>query len=154
MSESAVLLYDGTCGFCAKSVQFVLSHERERRTLRFAPLQSSLGADIRGRHPELADVDSVFWFDPATGSVVVRSAAVLRVLHYLGGIWRLLGLLAAVVPRVVRDWVYDLVAKNRYKISRPDPSCLLPTPEQRARFIDWPAPDAEQPGALAGSGLR
>jgi predicted DCC family thiol-disulfide oxidoreductase YuxK len=137
--QSPILLYDGTCGFCAKSVQFVLTRERQHRTLRFAPLQSALGGDIQRRHPELARVDSVFWFEPASArgpeQIYVRSTAVLRVLRYLGGVWRPLGLVAAVVPRVVRDWVYDFVARHRHQIIRADASCLLPTPEQRARFI-------------------
>ncbi len=136
----AVLLYDGTCGFCATNVQFVLRNERARRSLRFASLQSDAGTDVRSRHPELADVDSVIWVEPANGEqrevVFVRSAAVLRVLAYLGGPWTLLGQLGRLVPRVIRDAVYDFVARHRHQITRADPSCLLPTPEQRRRFLD------------------
>jgi predicted DCC family thiol-disulfide oxidoreductase YuxK len=137
MSEqSAILLYDGTCGFCAKSVQFVLAHEKRRHSLRFASLQSDLGMAVQRRHPELVNVDSVIWLEPgATETVSVRSNAVFQVLRYLGGIWTVLAALGAIVPRFVRDAVYDFVARNRYKISRPDPSCLLPTPEQRVRFL-------------------
>jgi predicted DCC family thiol-disulfide oxidoreductase YuxK len=140
MSErSAILLFDGTCGFCAKSVQFVLSRERRRRTLRFAALQSTLGRDVQQRHPELANVDSVIWFEPAADdqpeSVHVRSDASLRALRYLGGPWSSLAVAGRLVPPFVRDAVYDLIAKHRHRLVRPDASCLLPTPEQRARFI-------------------
>ena len=141
MDNSAMLLFDGTCGFCAQSVQFVLRRERRRRTLRFASLQSNAGSDVRTRHPELDQVDSVIWVEPGDGAagetVYVRSAAVLRVLHYLGGIWTVLAWLAVLVPRFIRDAVYDLVARNRQRLIRGGMACLLPTPEQRTRFIDW-----------------
>lgn len=138
--RGAILLYDGTCGFCAKSVQFVLARERRDGTLRFAALQSAIGIDVQSRHPELADVDSVIWFEPANDagpeSVYVRSAAALRTLRYLGGLWGAVGTAATLVPPFIRDRVYDLVARHRHKLVRADASCLLPTPEQRARFID------------------
>jgi predicted DCC family thiol-disulfide oxidoreductase YuxK len=100
-----------------------------------------MGATVRRAHPELDRIDSVVWLEPAaaggTDRVLVRSAAVLRVLHYLGGIWSVLGTIGALVPAVLRDWVYDFVARHRHKIIRADASCLLPTPEQRERFIEW-----------------
>jgi predicted DCC family thiol-disulfide oxidoreductase YuxK len=138
-NEPAILLFDGTCGFCARNVQFVLKRERRRRTLRFASLQSETGVDVRSRHPELERVDSVIWLEPGGGdeadTVYVRSAAVLRVLRYLGGVWSALAAIAAIVPVFIRDWVYDLVAKHRHRIVSGD-MCLLPSPDQRARFID------------------
>lgn len=139
--QSALLLYDGSCGFCARSVQFVLRHDSRRRTLRFAALDSAIGSDVRARHPAIEGVDSVVWVDPADTSevqeVLVRSAAVLRVLKYLGGIWRVLAVVAAIVPRSLADAVYDFIARHRHKLTRGNPACLVPTPEQRSRFIDW-----------------
>lgn len=137
---SAILLFDGTCGFCARSVQFVLARERRHRTLRFASLQSSAGLEVRRRHPELAAVDSVIWLETSEAGaerVLVRSSAGLRVLRYLGGVWSVAAALGTMVPRPIRDAVYDLIARHRHTIVRDAPSCLLPTPEQRARFIDW-----------------
>jgi predicted DCC family thiol-disulfide oxidoreductase YuxK len=139
MSErSAVLLFDGTCGFCARSVQFVLAHEGAERTLRFASLQSPTGADAKRRHRELDGVDSVIWLEASAPGerAFVRSDAALMVLRYLGGGWSLLGALGTLVPRFVRDPVYDLIARHRHKLVA-GASCLLPTPDQRARFIDW-----------------
>ncbi len=134
---SPILLYDGTCGFCAESVQLVLRHDR-RRTLRFAALQGRFGAETRARHPELAEVDSVVWVDPADGAraerVFTRSDAALRVAAYLGG-WFHLARVMAVLPRPVRDAAYDLVARHRHRLSDA-PSCLLPAPEVRERFLD------------------
>lgn len=137
---SALLLYDGTCGFCAQSVQFVLRHDRRRRALRFSSLQGPTALEIRARHPELDVVDSVIWFEPADAAhpeqLLTKSSAVLRVLRYLGGAWRPLGVLAAIVPRALRDAVYDLVARHRHRLIRGAPSCVVPTAEQRDRFLD------------------
>jgi predicted DCC family thiol-disulfide oxidoreductase YuxK len=136
----ALLLYDGTCGFCARSVQFVLRHERRRRSLRFASLQSRAGTDVRERHPELHDVDSVIWLDPGNESraerLYVRSAAVLHVLRYLGGPWRLLAALGALVPSAIRDAAYNFVALHRQRLAGGGPACLLPTAAQRTRFVE------------------
>jgi predicted DCC family thiol-disulfide oxidoreductase YuxK len=139
MSErSAVLLFDGTCGFCARSVQFVLAHEGTERTLRFASLQSPTGVDAKRRHRELDGIDSVIWLETSaqTERVFVRSDAALRALRYLGGGWSLLGALGTIVPRFLRDPIYDFIARHRHELVT-GASCLLPTPEQRARFIDW-----------------
>lgn len=132
--RSALLLYDGSCGFCARSVQFVLRHESANRSLRFASLESDVGAEIRAKHPELDSIDSVIWVDP-NGTLLVKSRAALRVLSYLGGIWRGLAAVGRIVPLFVRDAVYDFIARHRHQIIRADPSCLLPTPEQRVRFL-------------------
>ena len=141
--DPALLLFDGSCGFCARSVQFVLRHERRRQSLRFASLESPTGRAVRARHPELEGVDSVVWYEPRTTAsgeqVLVRSAAVVRVLAYLGGSWRIASWLAALVPRALRDWAYDFVARHRHELTRNrlNAACLLPTPEQRVRFVDW-----------------
>jgi predicted DCC family thiol-disulfide oxidoreductase YuxK len=137
---SALLLYDGTCGFCAESVQFVLRHDRRRRTLRFSSLQGPTALEIRSRYPELDVVDSVIWFEPGDASrpeeLLTKSSAVLRVLRYLGGAWRPLGIIAAIVPRVLRDAVYDLIARHRHRLVRGAPACVIPTAEERDRFLD------------------
>jgi predicted DCC family thiol-disulfide oxidoreductase YuxK len=131
----SVLLYDGDCGFCAGSVQFVLAHEpaAARARLAFAPLQGTFGTRLRERFPELAGVDSVVWFDPHGPSVRVRSAAALAAAAHLGGMWTIVALLGRLVPRGLRDAIYDLIARRRFEIAAP--ACLLPTPEERARFL-------------------
>ena len=135
--ESPVLLYDGTCGLCAGSVQFILRHER-RHELRFATLQGPFAEAIRARHPELSRVDSMVWVEPAAGrsreQVFVRSTAALRAARYLGGIWRLAAL-GWLVPPLVRDAVYNVIARHRHRLSGAE-QCYLPTPDVRARFID------------------
>lgn len=137
--DTPVLLYDGACGLCARSVQFLLAHDRpgRSRAFRFAPLGGVFGSAVRARHPALDRVDSVVWFEPgpgADGQVAVRSAAALAALRALGGGWRVVGALAALVPRPLRDLVYDAIARRRLDLVAP--GCLLPTPEQRARFLE------------------
>ena len=132
----AVLLYDGACGFCASSVQWVLRRDR-RGTLRFAALQGETARPILARHPELAGVDSVVWVEDVGGAgerVQVRSSAGIAVGWYLGGIWATLATIAVGIPRGVRDWVYDLIARHRHTLIS-DPACLLPTPAERDRFL-------------------
>jgi predicted DCC family thiol-disulfide oxidoreductase YuxK len=136
-SPRSVLLYDGTCGFCAESVQLILRHERQR-TLQFAALDSTFGRAVLARHPELAVVDSVLWYEPAHGDaserLLTRSAAALRVARYLGGAWRLTTV-AGLIPRVFRDSLYDLVARHRHNLAGGAQQCLVPSPDQRARFL-------------------
>jgi len=138
VTPGSILLYDGTCGFCAESVQLVLRHDR-RRTLRFASLQGEYGARVRGRYPELEQVDSVIWVDTGANGdparVLVRSDAALRVARYLGGWWTLL-LAGRAVPRPIRDAAYNLVARHRHRLLAGGASCLIPGPEVRERFLD------------------
>jgi predicted DCC family thiol-disulfide oxidoreductase YuxK len=132
-----VLLYDGVCGFCNKSVQMVIDHDR-RGSMRFAALQSDYGQAVIERHPELRGVDSVVYVERAAGGgerVSARSDAALKVAAYLGGPWRLL-LAARILPRGLRDYFYDLFARNRYRFFGKYDTCLLPPPEVRSRFLD------------------
>ena len=134
--SAPVMLYDGVCGFCNKSVQTILDHDR-RGVMRFAALQSEFGQAVVARHPELQGVDSVVYLDRSGGRerVYVRSAAALRVASYLGGFWKLF-LAFRVVPAPVRDLFYDLFARYRYRLFGKYDSCMLPPPEVRSRFLE------------------
>jgi predicted DCC family thiol-disulfide oxidoreductase YuxK len=93
---------------------------------------------VLARHPELARVDSVVWYEPARGAagerLLTRSAAALRVAKYLGGAWRLAAV-AGLIPGFLRDALYDMVARHRHQLTRGGQQCLVPSPEQRARFL-------------------
>jgi predicted DCC family thiol-disulfide oxidoreductase YuxK len=131
-----VLLYDGDCGFCSSVVRFVLENERTD-TLRFAALKSPAARRIIHKHNELDDIDSVVWVDRdesgAPERILVRSAAALRLARYLGGGWRLLAALW-IVPRPARDFVYDLVARNRHRVLGRR-RCVAPTADTQHRFL-------------------
>jgi predicted DCC family thiol-disulfide oxidoreductase YuxK len=137
MSHSEpILLYDGSCGFCTESVQTVLRHDRRGR-IRFAPLQGEFGAALLARHQELRSVDSMIVVEQAAGGaerIAIKSAAALRIAAYLGGIWRVL-LLGHVVPGVIRDGLYDFIARHRHQIMGPPQNCLVVTPELKSRFL-------------------
>lgn len=116
----------------------VLRHDR-RKTLRFASLQGAYGTAVRARHAELDTVDSIVWVEPGEEdgreAVAERSEAALRVARYLGG-WWILTLAARLIPRPIRDALYDLIARHRHKLVGGGASCLLPAPDARWRFLD------------------
>ena len=130
-----LLFYDGTCGFCARVVQFVLRHETNRHDLRFAPLDGVRARDLRGRRG-IENVDSFIWSETTATSevVLVRSDAALALASYLGGGWKMLGALARLLPRRLRDAAYDLVARHRHALG--GAVCVVPSAEQRARFLE------------------
>jgi predicted DCC family thiol-disulfide oxidoreductase YuxK len=149
----SVLLYDDTCGLCAASVRFILGHERQH-SLFFASLQGGLGAELRRRHPELREVDSMVWVEPSAAGperVLVRSGAAFRVANYLGGFWRLAAL-GKLLPASLRDRAYDWIARHRHSLIRAGTQCLLPSPELRSRFLDVESrrrsPDDHRPALL------
>jgi predicted DCC family thiol-disulfide oxidoreductase YuxK len=130
-----ILLYDGVCGFCQRTVQTILKYDT-RGTMRFAPLQSPLGTAITARH-RLAGVDSMLLVQRSAGAerVFIRSDAALQVASYLGGWWKLL-LVFSLVPCPLRDFLYDVFARYRYRLFGKYTSCPLPPPEVRARFLE------------------
>lgn len=136
-TRSPVLLFDDACGFCSAAVQTVLRHEKDH-SLRFASLHGDYGLEFRERHPEFSSVDSMVWFRPADSHsaefVAIRSDAALLTADYLGGIFRLAAI-ARFVPRGLRDAAYDFVARHRHEFAPAPKECLIPTPDQRDRFL-------------------
>ena len=131
-----VLLYDGVCGFCNSAVQTILRLDRHG-TLQFAALDSDVARGVIARHPYLADVDSVVFVEQLGQPgerVAIRSAAALRVADYLGGPWRGL-LVAGLIPKPARDWLYDGFARVRYRVFGTHDTCPIPAPEVRERFL-------------------
>ena len=128
-----VLLYDGVCAVCNRTVQFILKHDL-RGAMRFAPLQAAYAQTILAEQPSLKSIDSVILVE-GPGRIYVRSTAALRMASYLGGAWRLL-LCAYGLPRPIRDFFYDLFAKYRYRIFGKYEECMRPLPEMRSRFIE------------------
>jgi predicted DCC family thiol-disulfide oxidoreductase YuxK len=136
-TDAPLLVYDGDCAFCARSVQFILRFDR-RRTVRFAARDGVHGTAVRTRHPALASVDSLLWVDGRGAGEVVRthSDAALAAARYLGGVWGVLAALGRVVPRPVRDTVYRVIARNRHRLGGGAAACVVFTPDERARVLD------------------
>jgi predicted DCC family thiol-disulfide oxidoreductase YuxK len=134
-----ILLYDGVCGLCNRSVQFILRHDRNA-IFNFASLQSPIARTILARHgADPADLDTVYLvvnYNQPDEALLARSDAVADILRRLGGVWNLFGAILSLVPRPLRDWGYNLVARNRYRIFGHYDTCPLPTPETRSRFLD------------------
>jgi predicted DCC family thiol-disulfide oxidoreductase YuxK len=137
MSDAPIMVYDGDCGFCTRSVQFVLTHDTSRGTVRFAARDGEAGRAVRQRHPHLETVESLLWVETVNGREVVSiySDAVLATATYLGGIYAVLGGLGRLVPRFLRDPAYKFVARIRKQIMRGAPSCHLPAPNELARML-------------------
>lgn len=129
--EPPIIFFDGVCGLCNRFVDAVLRADR-KGVFRFAPLQGETAKALLTPLPD----------DDRTWSVIYRDAqgtfreseAVLRVLWRLGGWWKVLAVLQC-VPRPIRDSVYRMVARNRYRWFGKRAACRLPTPEERARFL-------------------
>ena len=131
-AEGPIVLYDGVCGLCDRSVQFILRHDR-RGSFRFAALQSEPGQRMLREHglQEVA-LESVVLVEG--GRAYRKSAAALRIARWLDRPWPLLGAFR-VVPRPVADFFYDLLARHRYRIFGKLDACMLPPPEVRSRFL-------------------
>lgn len=131
-----LVLFDGECALCNGWVKFVLQRDR-RGIVHFAPLQGPTAQRIlAARSDAPAALTTLILVEDAgtpAERIRVRSDAALAVLRELGGIWRLVGWLR-VVPRVVRDGVYDFIARRRYQWFGKEESCLVPAPGMRARF--------------------
>ena len=133
-SDAEILFYDGHCGLCHRAVKFVLKHDRSGRAFRFAPLQ---GATFQSRVPaaDRADLPDSVVVLTADGSLLVRSDAFVHILRRLGGGWRILAGVLAVVPRPLRDVGYNFIARTRYSVfGKRDDLCPIVPADLRARF--------------------
>jgi predicted DCC family thiol-disulfide oxidoreductase YuxK len=128
----SIILFDGVCNLCDGVVQFVLKKDKKAR-FRFAALQSESGTAILKQFGLPTEVYHSFVL-VESGRAYQKSEAALHVLKGLGGVWILLyGFI--IIPRPIRDFIYDWVARNRYRFFGKKDECMLPTPEIRARFL-------------------
>lgn len=131
-----VILYDGQCAMCSAIVRFVIKRDRHAR-YRFASLDSAAGKALleqagQGAWPGEAVPDTFRLI--RDGRVYIKSGAALEVVRKLRGLWPVLYLFRA-VPVRIRDYVYDTVARNRYRWFGRNESCMLPSPDVRDRFL-------------------
>jgi predicted DCC family thiol-disulfide oxidoreductase YuxK len=129
--ENPVVFFDGVCNLCNASVQFILKRERSS-VLCFAPLQGETFRALEIPGKELLP-DSIVLFE--NGKLYTESAAVLRIARRLSFPWRWLALPGWLLPRFVRDPIYRLIARNRYRWFGKKDVCYLPTPELKLRFL-------------------
>jgi predicted DCC family thiol-disulfide oxidoreductase YuxK len=133
-SEPEILFYDGHCGLCHRAVKFVLRHDRPGNAFRFAPLQ---GETFQSRVPPERRAglpDSVVVL-AANGDLLTRSDAFLHIFQKLGRGWDTLAVFLRVIPRPMRDAVYNAVARIRYRVfGTRDDLCPIVPADLRPRF--------------------
>jgi predicted DCC family thiol-disulfide oxidoreductase YuxK len=128
-----IVLFDGVCNLCSFWVRFAIARDPAAR-LRFASVQSDLGQEFLRRRNLPTDVFESFYLIE-DGQVYEKSTAFLRMVRHLRRPWPLLRA-ARVLPRPLRDWLYDRVARNRYRLFGRRDRCLVPSPEIAGRFVD------------------
>jgi len=133
MEETRVVLFDGVCNFCNYWVNFALKRDRKNK-LRFTPLQGKTAKQLLPHYNlNPSSLSSVIFID--AGKAWTQSSAAIRICRHLGGGWRLLyGLI--IIPKFIRDFFYNIIARNRYKWFGKKESCMVPTPELRERFLE------------------
>ena len=129
-----IVLFDGVCNLCNRSVQFVIKHDKKDE-FRFATLQGEIGkALVRERNIDTSQVDSIILIEPGV-AYYTKSTAALKIGMAFGGAWKLLYVLN-LIPSKLRNIVYDWVARNRYSWYGIKDACMVPTPELKAKFLD------------------
>jgi predicted DCC family thiol-disulfide oxidoreductase YuxK len=132
-SDKIVVLFDGVCNLCNGAVQFIIKRDKQSKFL-FASLQSDFGKSQLLRFGlDPLELHSVIVLEG--GKIYQRGDAALRIIPHLAQPWPFLGIFR-VLPRFFRDWVYDLIAKNRYRVFGKKESCMLPTPDMKAKFVE------------------
>ena len=132
--EKKLILFDGVCNLCNRSIQFIIKRDK-KDVFRYAALQSKIGQQlVAERGIDTSKVDSIILIEPNI-AYYTKSTAALEIGKSFGGGWKLLALFEW-IPRPIRDWVYDRVAKNRYRWFGKKEDCMIPTPELQAKFLD------------------
>ncbi|NER11349.1 Predicted thiol-disulfide oxidoreductase YuxK, DCC family [Muriicola jejuensis] len=131
--EKKIILFDGVCNLCNSSVQFVIKRDK-KDLFRFAALQGEIGEKlVKERGIDTSQIDSIILIEPGK-AYYVKSEAALRIARTLPGLWPFMGIFLW-LPSGLRDLVYDLIARNRYRIFGKRDACMVPTPELKRKFL-------------------
>lgn len=131
--DKPIILFDGVCNYCNSMVNFIIRQDKQKKFV-FAPLQSARGRQLLLQyHLPAHDFDSFVLIHGQKARL--RSSAVLNVLKSLPWYWKWTQIFW-IFPPFVRDGVYNLIARNRYRWFGKKESCMIPTPETKARFLD------------------
>ncbi|MCW5909392.1 MAG: thiol-disulfide oxidoreductase DCC family protein [Chitinophagales bacterium] len=128
-----VVLFDGVCNLCNASINWIIDHDK-KQVFRFASLQSDYGKATVERFKVSGNyMDTVLLQEG--DKLYMRSEAVLRIAKHIGGVYSLLYVFI-IIPAFIRDFFYNLIAKNRYRWFGKQDNCRIPTPELKARFLE------------------
>ena len=132
-NEKFLVLFDGVCNLCNASVQYIIKHDKKDR-FRFTAIQSEIGQEIIKTHQiDTFKMDSIILYSEKIG-ISYKSTAALKIAMVLGFPISVLGVFM-IIPPFLRNWVYDFIAKNRYKWYGKRESCMVPNPEFKKKFI-------------------
>lgn len=132
LNSKGVILFDGVCNFCNSSVNFIIRHDK-KDYFRFTPLQSEIGMKISEKYNlDSGNLKSVILVDK--GKIYTKTTAALRIAKQLSGAWPVLYVFI-IIPAPIRDVVYNIIAKYRYKWWGERDACMIPTPEIRKKFL-------------------
>ena len=136
--DKKIILFDGVCNLCNTAVLKVIQHDLKNRFV-FCPLQSEAGQQIRNSLKiDAVKLDSLILYTPGI-SYEIKANAFLQIMNDLGGFWKLTQIFW-ILPEVVRNHLYDCIAKNRYRWFGKKQQCMRPTPELNARFLETALP--------------
>lgn len=128
-----IILFDGVCNLCNGAVQFIIKHDK-KDTFRFTALQSDLGKDICSYiGVDQTKIDSIILYNPGV-AYYYKSSAAIEIAEELGGIYSLISIFK-ILPEKIRNYIYDYIAKNRYKWYGKKESCMIPTTELKDKFL-------------------
>ena len=133
MKKSPVILFDGVCNLCNKLVLFIIKRDPKAK-FKFASLQSEIGKEflLKTGLPTV-DFDSIVLIDGE--QYFLKSTAALRILKELSGGWKAIYIFLA-VPKFLRDFIYSIIAKTRYRIFGKQDVCMIPTADIKKHFLD------------------
>lgn len=126
-----IILFDGVCSFCNKSVQFIIKRDPKAH-FKFASQQSEIGKSILEKYDANQYIDSIVLIE--NNRCYYKSTAALHICRHLTGFWKLF-FIFILIPTPIRDNVYNIIAKNRYNWFGQNESCHLPTQNERERFL-------------------
>lgn len=133
-NNKKLILFDGVCNLCNASVQYVIKHDKKNVFL-FAALQSDIGKYIiKAYHIDTNKTDSILLYTPKKG-MDYKSTAALKIAQHLKFPINAMAVFI-IIPAFIRNWVYDYIAKNRYKWYGKKESCMIPTPELKSKFLE------------------
>ena len=134
LPNSYIIFFDGVCNLCNSSVNYIIKHDK-RNTFLFASLQSETGIFLIDKFKiNTEKTDSIILHTPDS-KLYFKSTAALKIAYLLGFPNNLFSIFL-IVPTFIRNYVYDYIAKNRYKWYGKKESCIIPTPELRNKFLD------------------
>lgn len=132
ITEKSIILFDGVCNLCSGAVQFILKRDHKKQFV-FASLQSEVGQNLLLKHKVNTSLETIIllqndkWFS--------QSTAALEIARQLSGGWPLLYAFI-IIPRFIRDGIYDWISRNRYRFFGKKDACMIPSPEWKNRFLD------------------